>query len=242
MLTPALGNLREALNFIEQTAKRLNGQGPLEYTVLHACLLGYPHPGMKDDEIAKNRTTARNMLSELHTLVSSASTDEDWAKLRGIGSDADIFVDLAKMWQEESLEKAIGAYQTAVTMTNDDEDASTVDHRAIKISSNLGALYQIQGNVETAERMYQEALSKVAEDNSSKAEVLKTVLAYNLARAYEAGGDVVKASQWYRDVLRQHPEHMECECRGIAFNEEVTDREYSQGSLGHNCRCCRTKL
>lgn len=206
------GNLREALNFIEQTAKRNNGKGPLEYTVLHACLLAYPHPGMKDEEIAKNRLTARSMLTEAHDLVSSATTEEDWAKLRGVGTDADIFVDLARLWQDESLEKAIGAYQTAVSIATDEaEEGKSTDYRNIRLSSNLGTLFHLQGNIETAERMYQEALSKIASDEGQEAEVAKTMLAYNLARAYEDDGDVVKASQWYRDVLRQHPEHMECE-------------------------------
>ena len=167
---------------------------------------------MKDEEIAKNRSTARTMLTEMHDLVSSASTEEDWAKLRGVGTDADIFVDLAQLWQDQSLEKAIGAYQTAVSITSDQaEEGKAIDFRNVRLSSNLGTLFHLQGNVETAERMYQEALSKIASEEGDEAEVAKTILAYNLARAYEDDGDVVKASQWYRDVLRQHPEHMECE-------------------------------
>ncbi|WVQ78211.1 hypothetical protein IAT38_000294 [Cryptococcus sp. DSM 104549] len=214
------GNLREALNYIEQTAKKLNGRGPLEYTVLHACLLAYPHPGMTPDELARNAITARNMLTEIHNLVASAETEEDWAKLRGVGSDADIFVDLAKLWQGESLEKAIASYQTALSIKTDnesDEQDSTElkppDLGASRLADNLGALYHLQGNVETAERMYQEALQKVATEKGKDAEVLKTVLAYNLGRAYEEGGDNVKAAQWYRDVLRQHPEHVESKAR-----------------------------
>jgi RNA polymerase-associated protein CTR9 len=202
-----LGNLREALNFIEQTAKRLNGKGPLEYTVLHASLLAYPHPGMQEDELARNRATSRAMLSEVHTLVANASTDEDWARLRGVGQDADIFLDLAKMWQDESLEKAIGAYQTAISIADDPEN---VDLRAIKMSSNLGALFELQGNVETAERMYQEAIQRLTGETGKDAEVMRTILAFNLGRANEDGGDVVAASKWFRDVLRQHPEHTEC--------------------------------
>jgi len=90
-------------------------------------------------------------------------------------------------------------------------EGKPVDLREVRMSSNLGALFQLQGNVETAERMYQEALQALAAENGKDAEVLKTVLAYNLARSYEEGGEVVEAAQWYRDVLRQHPEHMECE-------------------------------
>ncbi|ORY32073.1 putative Pol II transcription elongation factor [Naematelia encephala] len=229
------GNLREALNFIEQTAKRLNGKGPLEYTVLHACLLAYPHPGMKDDELAKNRLTARNMLTEVHNLVANASTEEDWARLRGVGQDADVFLDLAKLWQDESLDKAIGAYQTAVTCSSDDaEDGATVNTRSVRISSNLGALFQLQGNVETAERMYQEALQKLAQDTGNESEVLKTVLAYNLARAYEEEGDVVKATQWYRDVLRQHPEHMESKVR-LAMLATSAGRNFDAHTLLKEC-------
>ncbi|WWC61402.1 uncharacterized protein I303_103985 [Kwoniella dejecticola CBS 10117] len=231
------GNLREALNFIEQTAKRLNGKGPLEYTVLHACLLAYPHPGMSNDELNRNRLTARNMLSELHNLVASAETDADWAKLRGIGSDADIFVDLAKLWQDESLEKSISAYQTALSIKSDSElensqDLSLTppDLRTIRMSDNLGVLFHLQGNVETAERMYQESLQKIASTDSKEAEILKTVLAYNLGRAYEEGGDNVKAAQWYRDVLRQHPEHMESKIR-LAIIAASAGRNYDAHTL-----------
>ncbi|WVW83420.1 hypothetical protein I302_105440 [Kwoniella bestiolae CBS 10118] len=231
------GNLREALNFIEQTAKRLNGKGPLEYTVLHACLLAYPHPGMSNEELAKNRVTARNMLSELHNLVATAESDEDWAKLRGIGSDADIFVDLAKLWQDESLEKSISAYQTALSIKSESElelqesqDLKPPDLRTVRMSDNLGVLFQLQGNVETAERMYQEALQKISSTDGKDAEVLKTILAYNLGRAYEEGGDTVKAAQWYRDVLRQHPEHMESKVR-LALIAASAGRNYDAHTL-----------
>ena len=121
-------------------------------------------------------------------------------------------MDLARLWQEDSLQKAIGAYETAVSINARAEaEGKATDLREIRISSNLGALFHLQGNVETAERMYQEALQKLAAQDGKEAEVLKTVLAYNLARAYEEGGEVVQAAQWYRDVLRQHPEHVECE-------------------------------
>ena len=116
------------------------------------------------------------------------------------------------MWQDESLERAIKGYETAVSINKEAEvDGQPVHLRDVRISNNLGALFQLQGNVETAERTYQDSLSRLASENGKDAEVLKTVLAYNLARAYEEGGEVVKAAQWYRDVLRQHSEHMECE-------------------------------
>lgn len=190
---------------------------------------------MTPTELARNRQTARNLLSDLHRqytdLRSNAnmSSDEAHTRLRIVAQDADIFLDLARTWMDESLDKAAAAYQAAVAISaenahdvGDDEvvdaDADAeggakgvVSVREIKMSSNLGALYQLQGDLETAQRMYQDALSKVAGEKGQEAENVKTVLAFNLGRAYEEEGDVGKGSQWYRDVLRQHPEHMECE-------------------------------
>ncbi|ORX39629.1 hypothetical protein BD324DRAFT_614410 [Kockovaella imperatae] len=208
------GNLREALNFIEQTAKRINGPGPLEYSVLHASLLAYPHPGMKDDEIARNRHLARNMLSDIHQSVTTATTDEDWARLRGIGGDVDLFLDLARLWQDESLEKATEAYQTAVSIASDQSsrDAS-LDLKALRSASNLGALFHLQGNTESAEKMYEETLSKIPENEGTEYEYLRTVLAYNIARAFEEKGEITLASQWYRQILAKHPEHIESKLR-----------------------------
>ena len=167
---------------------------------------------MPSDEIARNRKTAREMLTDVHTSVASAESDEDKAKLGGVSHDVDIFLDLATLWHGEAIDKAIGAYQTASNIFRDSHDETKdLDVRQIRTSSNLGSLFLLQGNVDSAEREYQYALERLANETGQDAEVLKTDLAYNLARAYEENGDVVKASQWYRDVLRQHPEHMECE-------------------------------
>jgi len=166
---------------------------------------------MPSDEIARNRKTAREMLTDVHTSVASAESDEDKAKLGGVSHDVDIFLDLATLWHSEAIDKAIGAYQTASNIFRDSNDETKdLDVRQIRTSSNLGSLFLLQGNVDSAEREYQYALERLANETGQDAEVLKTDLAYNLARAYEENGDVVKASQWYRDVLRQHPEHMEC--------------------------------
>jgi RNA polymerase-associated protein CTR9 len=139
-----------------------------------------------------------------------------------VSHDLDIFLDLATLWHGEAIDKAIGAYQTASNIFRDaassaegDDEEKKLDVRHIRTSSNLGSLFLLQGNVDNAEREYQYALERLANETGQDAEVLKTDLAYNLARAYEENGDVVKASQWYRDVLRQHPEHMECESKSF---------------------------
>lgn len=209
-----VGNYREALNQIEQIGRRIQGKGPLEYSVIHASLLAYPHPGMGPSEIAKNRVAARSMLTDLHNLVLNASTPIEKAKLRAVADDVDLFVDISKLWQEESLEKTVSAYQTAVGLTvaeTTEGEEVKVDLKAMRLSSNLGALYQLQGSVEEAEDMYQEALSKLASVEDDAADSIKTTLAYNLGRAYEEDGNEAAAGQWYRDVLKQHPEHLECE-------------------------------
>ncbi|TXT09174.1 hypothetical protein VHUM_02648 [Vanrija humicola] len=221
------GNLREALNFVEQTAKRLGGKGPFEFAVLHASLLAYPHLGMPADEQARNRLTARNILSDIQNVFSAATTEEDWAKLRGIASDADTFVELAKLWQDESVEKAITAYQSAISIKADvaedqaesqgESQDKPVDYAAVRLSANLASLFSSQGATEVAEERYQEALHQLKDATTKEADQLKTVLAYDLGRTHEQAGDVGKASKWFRDVLHQHPEHIESKVRLAAL-------------------------
>jgi RNA polymerase-associated protein CTR9 len=86
-----------------------------------------------------------------------------------------------------------------------------VYYGAVRLSTNLATLNVIQGEVETAEGMFQESIQRMGPENGKEADMLKTVIAYDLGRANEKSGDSIKATQWYRDVLRQHPEHMECE-------------------------------
>lgn len=219
------GNLREALAFVEQTAKRLAGKRPVEFTVLHASLLAYPHLGMPADELARNREAARTMLSEVQSAVSSATTEKDLAELRGVRYDTDAFIELATLWQEDSIEKAITSYQTAISILSDAQPDELLDTEAesqarkptkntnVRLSTNLAALYALQGETENAESMFQEGLQTLASQDSQEADALKTVLAFDLGRTSEQGGDVVKATQWYRDVLGQHPEHMECKTK-----------------------------
>lgn len=200
---------------MEQTAKRLGGKGPLEFTVLQASLLAYPHVGMPPEEMAKNLQSARAMLSDIQKQYSAATTEEDWVKLRGIALDADVFAELAKLWQEESIEKAITSYQTAISIKSEvdggEDESKPVDYGAVRLSTNLASLYAMQGDVEAAENMFQDSIQRMGPENGTEADMLKTVIAYDLGRANEKSGDSIKATQWYRDVLRQHPEHMECE-------------------------------
>lgn len=221
------GNLREALAFVEQTAKRIAGKGPVEFTVLHASLLAYPHLGMPADELARNRQNARTMLAGIQDAVSSAKTEKEVAELRGVRYDTDAFIELAKLWQDESVDKAITSYQTAISIKSDPDSNSDnlldtqtesqerkpVDYANVRLSTNLAALYALQGETENAERMFQEALQTLASEDGKEADSLKTVLAFDLGRTSEQNGDAVKASQWYRDVLGQHPEHMDSKVR-----------------------------
>lgn len=180
---------------------------------------------MPADELARNQQTARTMLSDVQTLMSAATTEEEMAKLRGISMDPDVFVELAKLWQEESMEKAITSYQTAISIKADagsedladtqteSQERKPVDYAAVRLSTNLASLYAIQGQTEAAEGMFQEALQQLSSETGKEADMLKTVIAYDLGRANEQSGDAGRATQWFRDVLRQHPEHMEAKVR-----------------------------
>lgn len=65
-----------------------------------------------------------------------------------------------------------------------------------------------------AELLYQQALTKLAEESSLEGslriQALKTSIRYNVARLFEERGDIDKAEANYKDLLKSHPAFVEC--------------------------------
>lgn len=203
------GNYREALNVIETAAKKL-GQAsvPLEMNLVYALLLAYPHPGMTNVELATNVKVARDILNQLHETYKSLrdKKTELAHRLRGIAEDPLIFVQLAKLWHKDNLERSIDAYRTAIEVharqAGDERDLT-----AIRMNNNLATLYLLNGNVDGATQLYEQAIGTLGEVKSDEEQMLQTTLLYNLGRAYEGGDDLGRAAEAYRGLLSRHPEY-----------------------------------
>lgn len=205
------GNYREALNIAELAARKIGVQAPVELTLVYALLLAYPHPGMPTSELAANTKHARDMLDGIHeTYRRARGNKEDMAALRGAANDPLVFVQLAKLWQTENLEKAVAAYQTAIEIDSRlrvGKDQSE-DLAGLKMSNNLATLYMLQGNVDGAMQMYEQVVATLGEPTGKAQEHFRTTLLYNLGRAYEDSNDVVRASDAYQTLLASHPEYV----------------------------------
>jgi RNA polymerase-associated protein CTR9 len=166
---------------------------------------------MPSSELAANTKHARDMLDGIHeTYRRAKGKKEDMAALRGVANDPLVFVQLAKLWQTENLEKAVAAYQTAIEIHSrlhagqDQND----DLAGLKMSNNLATLYMLQGNVDGAMQMYEQVVATLGEPTGKAQENFRTTLLYNLGRSYENSNDVVRASEAYETLLASHPEYV----------------------------------
>lgn len=207
------GNYREALNVIETAAKKL-GQAavPLEMNLVYALLLAYPHPGMTAVELATNVKVSRDILNQLHETYKSLrdKKSELAYRLRGIAEDPLVFVQLAKLWQKDNLEKAIDAYRTAIEIHARQAGVSGQTERdltAIRMNNNLATLYLLHGNEDGATQLYEQAIGTLGEVKNDDEQMLQTTLLYNLGRAYEGADDLGRAAEAYRGLLAKHPEY-----------------------------------
>lgn len=214
---------REALNVVDIAVSKLDKNAPHELKVLHALLLAFPHPGMSAGELTANMRRARDILNRIHDTYRSAKAQLPKGEtripaLRDLIDDPLIFVQLAKMWQHENVEKAIEAYQTAIEIharvkgnkgeSVIDLEAHTRDLSGLQMSNNLGALYLGQQNTEEAMQMFEQMLSDLGEVDTEEEKLLQTVLLYNLGRAYEEAKENDKANEVFKGLLVRHPEHL----------------------------------
>ncbi|KAH8080146.1 Pol II transcription elongation factor [Filobasidium floriforme] len=245
---------REALNVVDIAVSKLDKNAPHELRVLHALLLAFPHPGMSAAELMANSKRARDILSRIHDTYKLAKGrlakgETRVHALRDLIDDPLIFVQLAKMWQHENVEKAIEAYQTAIEIHGRvkgnkgesviDLEAHTRDLSGLQMSNNLGALYLGQKNVDEAMQMFEQMLEDLGEVTNEEEKTLQTVLLYNLGRAYEEAKENVKADEVFTGLLARHPEHLPAKLRKatlthIAGNYKEQENLLKEANASYN--------
>jgi RNA polymerase-associated protein CTR9 len=125
--------------------------------------------------------------------------------VRDVGNDPEFFVEMAKIWHGVSLEKSAKAYRSAVRTRRE-----IGEKESPQLVNNLAALAHLDGDFESAEGLYKEALASFGEasiDGEEQVRATKTTLLYNLGRAYEGRGKLDEARDSYREILSIHPEY-----------------------------------
>jgi RNA polymerase-associated protein CTR9 len=205
-----------AIHTLDLLLQPPNPQRSVEAMVMLASLRAHPRPGVSSSDVAQEKAKAR----ELFDRAIKALEHEDSLASNGhvahhaasyINDDLDMHVEIAHLWQEESLERTTRALKDALRLS---EASERVDPQLL---NNLGALQHVDGNLAEARALYENALLKAASLGPDTAEGMSTSILYNLARVYEDSGDVAMAKEAYDKLLARHPEYVDGECDKIAL-------------------------
>ncbi|THU95501.1 RNA polymerase II-associated protein [Dendrothele bispora CBS 962.96] len=200
-----------AIHTLDTLIQSPNPQKSTEATVMLASLRAFPRPGVSGSDIAQERIRAR----ELFDRVTKALELDD-AKLNGqgpsrasrtIGEDVGMHVELARLWQDENLDKTAKALREALRIS---EALGKVDSRLL---NNLGALHHLEDKFADARSFYEKALTASMSDPSEGSDATSTSILYNLARVYEDQGEDAMAQDAYDKLLSRHPEYIDAKIR-----------------------------
>ncbi|CDZ96575.1 TPR-containing nuclear phosphoprotein that regulates K() uptake [Phaffia rhodozyma] len=179
-----------------------------EVQAIYASLLAHPHAGLSAEEEKAERAQARVAFDRIQHTIDNTSADS----IRDISDDPDLFVEMAKTWHGNSIEKAAKAYRSAAEVRLKNEQP-----KSPQLLNNLASLAYLDGDLQTAETIYQEALTSSVGMEGSDVNDMKTTILYNLGRAYEGQGKLDEAKEAYRQILAIHPEYPDAKVRLAAM-------------------------
>ncbi|XP_038047664.1 RNA polymerase-associated protein CTR9 homolog [Patiria miniata] len=126
--------------------------------------------------------------------------------------DVEAWIELAQILELTDVQGALAAYGTATRILKEKVQADVPP----EILNNVGALHFRLGNQEDAKRYYEASLlhsKSEAEHDETYYGAISVSVSYNLARLYESMFQFDKAEKLYKDVLREHPNYVDCYLR-----------------------------
>lgn len=200
-----------AIHTLDTLLQAPNPQRSLEATVMLASLRAHPRPGVSSSDVAQERLRARELFDRvckgLEIEDARANGKASSRSSRLISDDVDMHVEIARLWQGESLDRMGRALKEALRIS---EATGEPDPR---LMNNLGALYHLEGNFSEARSLYESALIRTSKLTSDVSEAMSTSMLYNLARVYEDEGEESLAKDAYEKLLSRHPEYVDAKIR-----------------------------
>lgn len=196
-----------AIHTLDTLLQAPNPQRSLEATVMLASLRAHPRPGVSSSDVAQERLRARELFDRvckgLEIEDARANSKASSRSSRLISDDVDMHIEIARLWQGESLDRMGRALKEALRIS---EATGEPDPR---LMNNLGALYHLEGNFSEARSLYESALIRTSKLSSDASEAMSTSMLYNLARVYEDEGEESLAKDAYEKLLSRHPEYVD---------------------------------
>jgi len=182
--------------------------------IMLASLRAHPRRGVSSADAVNEKLRARDLFERVVKEIQITDGDEKQRTVRGLGDDIDLWVELARLWEGDSLEKTARAFKEALRI-NKDKSCEGDDPRLL---NNLAALRHLEGDATEARRLYEDAITSAAKGG----EELSTSILYNLARCYEDLREATMAKEAYDKLLARHPEYIDGELTFLFSAPEMT--------------------
>ncbi|OXU31345.1 hypothetical protein TSAR_012690 [Trichomalopsis sarcophagae] len=126
--------------------------------------------------------------------------------------DVEAWIELAQILEQSDLQAALKAYETATRILNEKIQAEIPP----EILNNIAAIQYRLECLDEARNILTESLERSkadAEHHPSYYNSIAVTTTYNLARVYEAQRMFDKAEKLYKNVLKEHPNYIDCYLR-----------------------------
>ncbi|KAK1161701.1 hypothetical protein AOXY_G19323 [Acipenser oxyrinchus oxyrinchus] len=126
--------------------------------------------------------------------------------------DVEAWIELAQILEQTDIQGALSAYGTATRILQEKVQADVPP----EILNNLGALHFRLGNLGEAKKYFLASLERAkaeGEHDEHYYNAISVTTSYNLARLYEAMNEFHEAEKLYKNVLREHPNYVDCYLR-----------------------------
>ncbi|XP_035231695.1 RNA polymerase-associated protein CTR9 homolog, partial [Stegodyphus dumicola] len=147
---------------------------------------------------------------------SQSKRDQAKAHLKKVteqfADDIEAWIELAQILEQSDIQGALSAYGTATEILKDKVEADVPP----EILNNVAALHYRLGNLQDAKKFYEASLERShndAEHDEHYYGSISVTTTYNLARLYESFSMFDKAERLYKNILREHPNYVDCYLR-----------------------------
>ncbi|CAL8403638.1 unnamed protein product [Boreogadus saida] len=126
--------------------------------------------------------------------------------------DVEAWIELAQILEQTDIQGALSAYGTATRILQEKVQADVPP----EILNNLGALHFRLGNLGEAKKYFLASLERAKAEGEHDVHyynAISVTTSYNLARLYEALCEFHEAEKLYKNILREHPNYVDCYLR-----------------------------
>ncbi|KAG8733688.1 hypothetical protein FRC11_004002 [Ceratobasidium sp. 423] len=185
--------LSAAIHVLDKLVQR---NACIEASAFLASLRALPRRALSATDAAAEQAKAKEMFDKVLRMVDNGAG----SGAGGVASDRDMYVEIARLWQKDNVDKAMKALAQAVKL------AGSPDPRLI---NNVAVMRHMEGDLAAAKAGYEEAAMIGGGDSG---DVVTTVL-YNLGRLHEDLGDATMAGEVFDKLLARHPEYVDATLR-----------------------------